>query len=99
MVVVDHDTGRLVWAGAGHDKPTLQTFFNRLGPERAAKIRLVSAVSPNGSETPRSPRASTQHSASTRFTFVGGRPTRWMLCAGGCGTHSASLVLPVKQPA
>ena len=43
MVVVDHDTGRLVWAGAGHDKPTLQTFFNRLGPERAAKIRLVSA--------------------------------------------------------
>ena len=43
MVVVDHDTGRLVWAKAGHDRPTLQEFFDLLGPERAAKIRLISA--------------------------------------------------------
>ena len=43
MVVVDHDTGRLVWAAAGHDKATLHQFFDLLGPERAAKIRLVSA--------------------------------------------------------
>ena len=43
MVVVDHDTGRLVWAAAGHDKVTLEKFFALLGPERAARIRLVSA--------------------------------------------------------
>jgi len=43
MVVVDHDTGRLVWAKAGHDRATLQEFFDLLGAERAAKIRLVSA--------------------------------------------------------
>jgi transposase len=43
MVVVDHDTGRLVWAKAGHDRVTLQEFFDLLGPERAAKIRLISA--------------------------------------------------------
>ena len=43
MVVVDHDTGRLVWAKAGHDRPTLQAFFDELGAERAAKIRLISA--------------------------------------------------------
>lgn len=43
MVVVDHDTGRLVWAKAGHDRATLQSFFDLLGPERAAKIRLISA--------------------------------------------------------
>ena len=43
MVVVDHDTGRLVWAAAGHDRATLQTFFDLLGPERASHIRLVSA--------------------------------------------------------
>ena len=43
MVVVDHDTGRLVWAAEGHDRKTLQQFFDRLGPDRAAKIRLVSA--------------------------------------------------------
>jgi transposase len=43
MVVVDHDSGRLVWAKAGHDIDTLQEFFDLLGPERVAKIRLVSA--------------------------------------------------------
>ena len=43
MVVVDHGTGRLVWAKAGHDRATLQEFFDLLGPERASKIRLVSA--------------------------------------------------------
>ena len=43
MVVVDHDTGRLVWAADGHDRATLQQFFDLLGPERCAKIRLISA--------------------------------------------------------
>jgi len=43
MVVVDHDTGRLVWAKAGHDRATLQEFFDLLGPERASQIRLISA--------------------------------------------------------
>lgn len=43
MVVVDHDTGRLVWAAEGHDRKTLQQFFDLLGPQRCAKIRLVSA--------------------------------------------------------
>jgi transposase len=43
MVVVDHDTGRLVWAAPGHDKATLQQFFELLGPQRCANIQLVSA--------------------------------------------------------
>ena len=43
MVVVDHDTGRLVLAAQGHDRKTLQKFFDLLGPKRCAKIRLVSA--------------------------------------------------------
>jgi len=42
MVVVDHDTGRLVWAAAGHDKATLQQFFDLLGEERCKNITLVS---------------------------------------------------------
>jgi transposase len=42
-VVVDHDTGRLVWAAEGRDKKTVLGFFNDLGPERAARIRLVSS--------------------------------------------------------
>jgi transposase len=43
IVVVDHDSGALVWAKAGRDKRTVEAFFDTLGPERCAKIRLVSA--------------------------------------------------------
>ena len=42
-VAVDHDTGRLLWAAPGHDRETLTEFFALLGPERCAKIALVSA--------------------------------------------------------
>jgi transposase len=42
-VVVDHDSGRLVWAAAGRDKATLSLFFDALGPERCAQITHVSA--------------------------------------------------------
>jgi len=42
-VVVDHDTGRLVWAAAGRDEATLGRFFDDLGPERAAALTHVSA--------------------------------------------------------
>ena len=33
-VVVDHDTGRLVWAAPGKDKTTLNGFFDLLGEQR-----------------------------------------------------------------
>jgi transposase len=42
-VVVDHDTGNLVWADEGRDKATLRRFFDQLGPERCALITHVSA--------------------------------------------------------
>jgi len=42
-VVVDHDTGRLVWAAPGRNKATVKKFFNQLGRSRTLKIRLVSA--------------------------------------------------------
>ena len=42
-VVVDHDTGRLVWAAAGRDEITLQGSFDLLGPARCAGITHVSA--------------------------------------------------------
>jgi transposase len=42
-VVVDHDSGRLVWAAPGRDKATLAAFFDALGPERCAQITHVSA--------------------------------------------------------
>ena len=49
-VVVDHDTGRLVWASPGRDRATLHRFFDTLedsgtaaGEDRAALITHVSA--------------------------------------------------------
>jgi transposase len=42
-VVVDHASGRLVWAAPGRDEQTLEGFFDALGAERCARIELVSA--------------------------------------------------------
>lgn len=42
-VVVDHDSGHLVWASPGRDEATLQTFFAALGPDRCTRITHVSA--------------------------------------------------------
>ncbi len=42
-VVVDHDSGRLVWVKPGRNKKTVEAFFDALGAERCAQIRLVSA--------------------------------------------------------
>lgn len=42
-VVIDHDTGRLLWAQKGHDEKTLRKFFRALGKEGRAAIKLVSA--------------------------------------------------------
>jgi len=43
IVVVDHDTGRLVWAGPGRSQAALNVFFDELGAERASLITHVSA--------------------------------------------------------
>lgn len=42
-VVVDHDRKRIVWMGEGHDEATVCRFFDALGPERCARIEVVTA--------------------------------------------------------
>jgi len=42
MGVIDHDSGRLVWAADGRDASILGEFFLLLGKERCKQIRLVS---------------------------------------------------------
>ena len=42
-VVVDHHTGRLVWAAPGRDRKTVLAFFDALGEERCKQVELVSA--------------------------------------------------------
>ena len=41
-VVVDHDTGRLVWAHPGRDRKTVEKFLDLLGTRRCHQLRLVS---------------------------------------------------------
>jgi transposase len=41
-IVVDHDTGRLVWAHPGRDRKTVEKFLDALGEERYEQIELVS---------------------------------------------------------
>jgi len=41
-IVVDHDTGRLVWAAAGRDRKTVERFLDELGEARCKQIELVS---------------------------------------------------------
>lgn len=43
IVVLDHDSGRLVWVAEGRDEKTLDRFFFELGQERAELITHVSA--------------------------------------------------------
>jgi len=43
MVVVDHDTRRLVWAAPGRTSATVREFFDLLGEDRCAQITHVSA--------------------------------------------------------
>ena len=42
-VVVNHNTGALIWAKKGHGKEVLTEFFKELTEEQRAKIKLVSA--------------------------------------------------------
>ena len=42
-VIVDHDSGVLLWAHPGRDQKTLENFFDKLGEHRCARITLVSA--------------------------------------------------------
>ena len=42
-VVVDHDTGLLVWAGEGRSRATLAVFFDQLGQDRCVQLTHVSA--------------------------------------------------------
>ena len=45
--MVDHGSGRLVWAAPGRDTATLTAFFDVLGEDRCALITHVSADGAN----------------------------------------------------
>ena len=71
-VVVDHHSGRLVWAAAGRDRKTVLAFFDALGEERCKQIELISADMASRISGPIAERsgALTRFAASTPFHVV-----------------------------
>jgi transposase len=55
--VVDHDTGRLVWAAEGRNSETILKFFDALGKDRTKKLTHVSADGAEWIHTPVTARA------------------------------------------
>lgn len=55
--VVDHDTGRLVWAAQGRNSETVLAFFDALGADRAKELTHVSADGAEWIHTPVKTRA------------------------------------------
>jgi transposase len=47
VIVVDHDTGKLVWAAPGRSRGTVRAFFDALGEDRS---QLLTHVSADGAE-------------------------------------------------
>jgi transposase len=43
VVVVDHDTRRLVWARPGRDQASVEAFFDALGPSRTASLTHITS--------------------------------------------------------
>lgn len=48
LVVVDHDTGRLVWAGKGADQASRSWFFALRGPATARQSATSLPTRPDG---------------------------------------------------
>lgn len=42
-VVLDHDANRVIWCAKGHEKAVLKPFFEQLGEEQRASIRVMTA--------------------------------------------------------
>nr|WP_026255788.1 ISL3 family transposase [Mycobacterium sp. 155] len=49
-IVVDHDSGRLVWANTGRDRATVRAFFDSLEASGAGRCARITHVSADGAE-------------------------------------------------
>jgi transposase len=49
-IVVDHDSGRLVWASPGHERATVRAFFDALEASGEGRCAQITHVSADGAE-------------------------------------------------
>ena len=88
-VVVDHATGRLLWAAPGRDEHTLDGFFDALGPSDASSSSWSAPTRRSGSRERWRRAAPVQCCAPIRSMSWPGRPTHWTRSAARCGTPPA----------
>jgi transposase len=86
QVVVDHDTGRLVWAAPGHDEQTLERLLAALGQDRASQLTQVSADAAAWIANTVARRCPRRCCGWIPSTSCGGRPTPWTRSAARPGT-------------
>jgi len=89
-VVVDHDSGRLVWAAPGHDQATLGRFFDASASSARASSTWSARMRPPGSPT-RSPSVAPRPCCAwTPSTSSAGPPTHSTRSAARPGTPPAA---------
>ncbi|MFV0432761.1 MAG: ISL3 family transposase, partial [Leucobacter sp.] len=49
-VIVDHDTGRLVWASPGRDRATVRRFFDELEASGAGRCQQITHITADGAD-------------------------------------------------
>jgi len=89
--VVDHDTGRLVWAAPGRDRKTLDAFFTALGETRCAAVTHVSADAAQWIADEVAAHCPNAVGAPIRFTSSRGPVTPWTRSAVTPGTPPAKV--------
>lgn len=95
-VVVDHESGRLVWAAPGRDTATVLAFFDALGPDRSAALIHVSADGAEWIRTAVRERAPQAVLGIDPFHVVAWPPRRWTRSAAACGTTCATPARPSR---
>ena len=85
-IVVDHDTGTLIWAAAGRDTKTLHRFFDVLGAERCTLIRTCPPTPRTGSPTWSPSGARPRSAVRIRFMWWPGPPRHSMPSGAEPGT-------------
>ena len=96
-VVVDHDSGRLLWAHPGRDRATVLAFFDALEASArfgALRSPMSAPTGPTGSPTSSAIDAPPRSAAPTRFTSSAGPPTPSMRFVARRGATPAAGVTP-----
>ena len=87
-IVVDHDSGRLLWAAPGRDRATLRGFLDLLDPDRCAAISHVSADQADWIAEIVAEHCPQACSVPTRSMWSSGPPTPSTRCVAKPGTRA-----------